>query len=108
MLALERQLLTRAARGDAALVEELLDDAFEEIGASGRHWTRAETLLLLRDEQRASDIVAGELRAAVVGPGVVIVTWVSDADGRRARRSSLWRLAGGRWRLRFHQGTLLP
>jgi hypothetical protein len=39
---------------------------------------------------------------------LVLLTYVSDNDGRRARRSSLWRRSGGSWRMVFHQGTLLP
>jgi len=39
---------------------------------------------------------------------VALVTFLTDPGGRAARRSSLWRYAGGRWRMLHHQGTLLP
>lgn len=39
---------------------------------------------------------------------VVMLTFETDHQGRRARRVSLWRRSGGRWRLLYHQGTLVP
>ena len=39
---------------------------------------------------------------------VVMLTFETDHEGRRARRVSLWRRSGGRWRLLYHQGTLVP
>ena len=48
-----------------------------------------------------------EMTGRLVAPGLVLLTYVSDPDGRAARRSSLWRRSEGRWRMLFHQGTLL-
>lgn len=46
------------------------------------------------------------LVGARLAPDVVHLTYTSDAAGRRARRSSVWRRdARGRWLLWFHQGT---
>jgi len=52
----------------------------------------------IRDEQMEGRRLAED---------VVLLTYVSDAAGRRARRTSLWRFHEGHgWRLLHHQGTL--
>ncbi len=52
-------------------------------------------------------IDTAEMTGSVLGPGLILLTYVSDARGRRARRSSLWRLADNSWRIVHHQGTPL-
>jgi len=115
VIALERALLTREVRASAAALDALLDPEFTETGASGRQWTRAEILAALPAGE------AGQAGAASPGPDriadhamtgrrlaadVVMLTFETDNQGRRARRVSLWRRSGGRWRVLYHQGTL--
>ncbi|MFF5011517.1 hypothetical protein ACFY3G_53280 [Streptomyces phaeochromogenes] len=45
------------------------------------------------------------MSGTLLAPGTVHLTYVADNQGRRARRSSLWRLTKTHWRLYFHQGT---
>jgi hypothetical protein len=114
VIALERALLTHGVRSSAAALDALLDPEFTETGASGRRWTRAEIL---------AGLPAGEAGARPPGPDriadhamagrrlaadVVMLTFETDHQGRRARRVSLWRRSGGRWRVLYHQGTLIP
>jgi len=105
----ERALLSSVTRRDAREVDRLLDEDFEEIGASGRLWSRSEMIHALAAERRGDDDVIRdtEMRACVLGPELILLTYVSDRDGRRARRSSLWRRTATGWRLRHHQGTVL-
>ena len=112
VIALERALLTREVRSSAAALDALLDPEFTETGASGRRWTRAEILagLPAGDDgaalpgRIADHAMAGRRLAA----DVVMLTFETDHEGRRARRVSLWRRSGGRWRVLYHQGTLVP
>lgn len=104
--ALEVELLSPAARRSAARLEQLLDGDFCEIGASGRVWTRAETIAALPAEPWSEPIPYAELVGTLLTPDLALVTYVSDPEGRRARRSSLWRRTPAGWRLRHHQGTL--
>jgi hypothetical protein len=104
----ELALLTPHVRRSQARVEQLLDPDFREIGASGRFWTRPEMVSALAETDTDGEpIEATEVEGAVVGPDLILVTYVSDPRGRAARRSSLWRRSGGGWRLLHHQGTLL-
>jgi hypothetical protein len=109
VIASELALLSPQTRRSPAQVDELLDPDFREIGASGRMWNRPEMVSALAEESSDDDeqIATAELEAAVVGPGLILVTYTTDRRGRRARRSSLWRRSGSTWRLLHHQGTLL-
>lgn len=105
---LEHALLTASVRRSRAQLEALLDPEFREVGASGRLWTREEIIAELVDGDGGGPIEAVQVEAHEVAPDVVLVTFVTDRGGRAARRSSLWRFVGGRWRILHHQGTLLP
>src|ERR671933_511573 len=105
---LELALLHPDVRGDREWVEELLDEDFREIGASGRIWTRQETVEMLAADQDDEPIAVADMEAVEVADGVVLLTYVSDRAGCRARRSSICRRVGGRWRQLHHQGTLVP
>ena len=110
-LVIERELalLSFQVRRSAHHVNELLDPEFREIGASGRLWTRAQMVAALADDPYDGEgaIGATQMAGAFVGPDVVLLTYVSNWQGRRARRSSLWRRSAGVWRLLHHQGTLV-
>ncbi|SOD72684.1 hypothetical protein SAMN05892883_2038 [Jatrophihabitans sp. GAS493] len=115
----ELALLSLSVRRTQRLVDELLDPDFQEIGASGRLWNRADISAALAAE--GSDqtphsghggvIEASEMTSRVLAADLVLLTYVSLRHGRpprRARRTSLWRLSPeGSWRLLHHQGTLL-
>ncbi|MFE2032652.1 DUF4440 domain-containing protein [Streptomyces scopuliridis] len=105
----ELRLLDRAVRSSPALLAELLHPDFREFGASGREWDRASVITMLTEQGGASPpppITTSKMRGVRLAPDVVHLTYDSDSNGRRAHRSSLWRLTGDRWLLFFHQGTL--
>jgi hypothetical protein len=108
---IERELALESpeVRRSPALVEDLLDADFREIGVSGRPWTRSEVVqaLLAEDSDDPGSIEVTEMEGMLVCDGLVLLTFLSRRDGYRARRSSLWRRSDGAWRVVFHQGTLL-
>jgi len=110
VVALELELLTPQVRRSEARLAELLDPEFTEIGASGRLWTRTEMIAALTEDEDdvPEPVPVLEVTGRVVGPDLVLVTYLSDPAGRAARRSSLWRRSQGSWRLLHHQGTLVP
>jgi hypothetical protein len=105
----ELALLSLDVRRSPVDVEDLLDPDFQEIGASGRLWTRVEMVNALPGglSDGEGSIQAREMDWRWVGPDLILLTYVSDSQGRRARRSSLWRRSAGSWRLLHHQGTPL-
>ena len=108
VIARERESLRPEVRASAAALDRLLDPDFREIGASGRLWTRAAAIEAVPTWEQAAPILDEDMEARRLAGDLVLLTYVSDHDGRRARRSSLWRRSGGSWRMVFHQGTLLP
>ncbi|WP_026556933.1 ribonuclease HI family protein [Arthrobacter sp. 35W] len=104
VVALERELLDPSVRADSTRVATLLHPDFEEIGASGRLWTRDAVLDELVGEafaEPAMDI----LNVAMLDGTTALLTYRSTDQRGSSLRSSLWRHADGQWRLRFHQGT---
>ncbi|MDQ0679958.1 ribonuclease HI [Arthrobacter pascens] len=102
--ALERELLGPDVRGDIGRTGVLLHPDFMEIGSSGRVWTRDAMMMALEEDpgERTELEVLGADR---IGTSAVLLTYRSYSRSGTTLRSSLWVLDGGRWRLRFHQGT---
>ncbi|UTT67405.1 DUF4440 domain-containing protein [Janibacter sp. CX7] len=110
VLDLERELQSPETRADSGRVRDLLAPDFEEVGASGRVWDRDSILAMLESEAAehdSSSIEIDDLRARVIAPGVIRVSWTSAQGERRARRTSIWCAREGGWRQVHHQGTLL-
>jgi hypothetical protein len=103
----ELALLTPAVRGNPSKVAALLDPEFDEIGASGRLWSRASMISALATEPSDDGVAieASEMRSVQLSPTLSLLTYISQSAQRQARRSSLWRLTAGSWQLLFHQGA---
>ncbi|MEU7317623.1 DUF4440 domain-containing protein [Streptomyces sp. NPDC007083] len=104
----ELRLLDPDVRASPALAAGLLDPEFVEFGASGRRWDRVSILAAMAPaaDAPADRVAASDMQATLLASGIVHITYVSDCNGRRARRSSLWRRTAAGWRMYFHQGTL--
>ena len=102
VVAMERALLTDEVRSDRAAVAALLHPDWQEVGRSGRLWTRDAIL----DDIGPIDPVDLEVVAIDrVGPDAILLLWRATADGRTTLRSSWWVRSGRSWQQRFHQGT---
>jgi hypothetical protein len=104
----EIRLLDAEVRSSAVLMGELMDPEFTEIGASGRLWDGPSLTAAISQDPNpsTSPILVSDMEGRLLAPGIVHLTYVSDYNGRRARRSSIWRWSEQGWRLYFHQGTL--
>ena len=102
---LERSMLTDEVRTDRAAMAALLHPDWQEVGRSGRLWTREEVL----DEIGPIAPVDVEvLSADRIGPDAILLLWRTSTADRSTLRSTLWLRTGGRWQARFHQGTDEP
>ncbi|MFI8951451.1 DUF4440 domain-containing protein [Streptomyces sp. NPDC053750] len=104
----EMELLDPEVRASPARVLGLLDPEFTEIGASGRRWD-VESILTVTSGGSVSPespVKVSEMSGVALTPGIVHLTYFADHQGRRAWRSSVWRLTETGWRMYFHQGTL--
>lgn len=59
------------------------------------------------DPSGGEGAIQTQMAGALVGPDLVLLTYVPDRQGRRARRSPPWRRSAGVWRLLHHQGNLV-
>lgn len=108
---LEESLWRADVRFSREKMEDLLDESFVEIGASGRVYDRQQTLDA-RIEAINAQLPLPEFTVKLLVPDVVLLTYRSvqarsDGSKKEARRSSIWMKKGDRWRILFHQGTLV-
>ncbi len=109
---LEERLLQADVRSSAAVVGDLLADSFVEFGCSGRVFDKQQIIDALRAEAPTSQRSVLDFRTTVLAPGVVLATYRltrSAGEGEaptHSLRSSIWTLAGERWQMVFHQGTV--
>ncbi|MFF4058716.1 DUF4440 domain-containing protein [Streptomyces sp. NPDC001668] len=103
----ELRLLDPEVRASPDSVGALLHPEFHEFGASGRHWDRASIIAALAGatDQGAGPITASGMKGVELAPGLVHLLFDTERNGRRAHRSSLWRLTPSGWLLYFHQAT---
>lgn len=100
---LERSLLTDEVRTDPAAVAALLHPQWQEVGRSGRLWTRTE---MLDEIGPIAPTTLDVVSLNEVAPAVQLLVWRAlSEDGESTLRSSLWVRTGGDWQQLFHQGT---
>ena len=106
---LEMTLHDPAVRSDPDRVSALLAPDFVEFGASGTIYDRDRMIALLGAEGGQSYGIESDCYALkLIGADAALLTYRSfrtPDDGRYVLRSSLWQRIGGRWQMRFHQGT---
>ena len=105
LVELEHALWRAETRFDIDFMEGVLAEEFREFGRSGRVYERADTLAVTGGPIDAN---LRDVRVQMVAEDVALVTYISEVRHESldlANRASLWVWRGGRWQLRFHQGT---
>lgn len=113
--ALEETLLDPTVRATGGTVDQLLDDDFIEFGASGAAYDKASTVEGLQSQPPGPIVHRSidDFRIRMLSAEIALATYrgterYSDGRQRRTLRSSLWVRSGGRWKMTFHQGTVVP
>lgn len=103
----ELRLLDPMVRASTELLVEVLHPDFHEVDTTGRRWDRGMVITSLTsdDAPRAGQLTASRMRGVQLADGLVHVTFDSEDKGKRAHRSSLWRLTEKGWLLYYHQAT---
>jgi hypothetical protein len=112
---LEVLLLDPRVRSTPHEVAALLDDAFVEIGQSGRRYDKASIVEALQGDGTDGGGAARremlDYEVKTLAPGLCLTTYrvVVRGAGRESEslRSSIWRQRDGLWKIVFHQGTPL-
>jgi hypothetical protein len=106
---LEEKLLAPATRRSAVELDELLADGFIEFGRSGRVFNKQAVISRIqRDETDKMNL--SDFKIVILAPDIILATYYArkmEADGQKSYslRSSIWRRAGDKWQMFFHQGT---
>ena len=88
--------------------ENMMDETFWEIGASGRRYSREYVLDVLEERGRSPDEEkweAYDFHCAAIAADNYLVTYTLRQNGRLTRRASIWRRTATGWKILFHQGT---
>lgn len=109
MLAIEKQHLDSTVRSSAELLDALLCDSYREFGASGKIYDRSVALMSSVSITVVTEYEIDDYQIASLGEGHILATYkLSERRNdiwRYTLRSSVWKQAGDKWCLLFHQGT---
>ena len=109
---LELELQRNDIRRVPHRAEELRHSDFEEIGRSGRQYSRAEAIAALTAQDSSRPNITSEsFQLHIVDDRTAMLTYTTAELGEggvrhnTALRSSIWTRSANGWQLRFHQGT---
>ena len=90
--------------------ENMMEDSFWEVGASGRKYSREYVLDVL--EERAKNPVEDkweteDFYCMELAPDNYLLTYTLHQGERITRRATIWRRYGEDWKIVYHQGTIL-
>jgi hypothetical protein len=109
--ALEVELHHPGTRCSRERLEQLLHRDFNEVGRSGRQYSRETVVRFLESLESQPAVVSDSFAVVELGPNIALLTYRSAhvEAGRtlvnHTLRSSVWLNAAGIWQLRYHQGT---
>ena len=86
---------------------------FWEVGASGRRYSRETVWATLEARYADPEYEAGdawetsEAQCRRVAPDTYLLTYTLRQEERLTRRLTVWQMTDGRWRILYHQGTVV-
>ncbi len=104
---------TRASGFSVEEFERATAPGYWKIGASGRRYSRELILAWARKtpEHFVDADKAGwrteDFGLLQLGPETYLITYTLDQNGRRTRRSTIWRRHEDGWKILYHQGTII-
>ena len=90
--------------------EEMIAEDFWEVGASGRRYSREYVLDQLEERHSKPHDDAWETRdfhCSEIALDNYLLTYTLLQGDRLTRRATLWRRVENRWKIVYHQGTIV-
>ena len=108
---LERVLHRKSTRRSKEKLNELLHDDFEEIGASGRTYNKDQIIEELLNEMPFI-INASDFELRIFSEDIAQLKYKTKSTARNnlmhtTLRSSIWKNEDSKWKMVFHQGTVI-
>lgn len=105
LIDLELELVRPSTRANVERMNELIADDFEELGSSGKVFTKKDVMRggAFLPEYDLSDFSVREL-----GERAALVKYRVSFPGHRSFRRSVWVRYGKRWKIFHHQSTVVP
>lgn len=105
--ALEESHTRLEVRKSTEQLDDILADAFFEIGSSGYMYDKQECL---ETGVVLADMTIYQYEIYPLADDVTLATYflVDTTRNRNTLRSSIWKRIDGKWQLYFHQGTITP
>ena len=109
--ALEVELHHPGVRCSHERLEQLLHPEFDEVGRSGRSYSRETVINFLSTQESQPAVVSQGFAVTELIEGVALLTYRSAQVGSdksleaHTLRSSIWLQTDKGWQLRYHQGT---
>ncbi len=90
--------------------ENMTEETFREVGASGRIYNR-EYVLNVLEERYANPHVdkweTKDFKCQELANNIYLLTYTLLQDERVTRRTTIWRRHGSDWKIVYHQGTIV-
>jgi hypothetical protein len=84
---------------------------FWEVGASGNSYSReyvVEGLLKRYNNSEYKDIwQTRDFKLTEIAPNNYLLTYILQQEDRITRRATIWRYIDGKWKILYHQGTII-
>lgn len=92
--------------------ENMMQEDFWEVGASGRRYSRSYVLDMLEErfqqDQRDEIWETSDFYCRRLGKNFYLLTYtLLQHRTRKTRRSSIWQQTAEGWKIAFHQGTIV-
>jgi|SRR5579872_1595004 len=91
--------------------EDLMASDYWEVGASGRRYDREYVLAKLEEfppiDADSAGWILDDAAIREVGSETFLITYRLHQGERVTRRATIWRRMDGRWKILYHQGTIV-
>ncbi|WP_100642626.1 DUF4440 domain-containing protein [Alteromonas facilis] len=101
---LELELNDPAIRKDKQRLAALISEDFEEIGKSGRKFTKSDIINELVNEEPVA-FSTHDFNFIVLAEDCILVKYQTTIDQQSAYRCSIWKRVNNNWQIKYHQGT---
>lgn len=93
---------------DRSALEEMVSEDYFEISASGRTYARETVLgvVTARRSETLGNYSCKDFRILELATDTYLVSYELVEEKRSTLRTSIWKKAGGKWKILHHQGTL--